>query len=76
MEAQEKLSPQSITAIEILEGIDTNHRDQALEMLRNFVYELRSEQKWEELYSQHPGPMIAMAKAALKEHKEGKSQEM
>jgi len=76
MEAQAQLSPQSITAIEILEGIDTNHRDQALEMLRKFVYELRSEQKWEEIYSQHPGPMIEMAKEALKEHREGKSQEM
>ncbi len=76
MEAQEQLSPQSITAIEILEGIDTNHRDQALEMLRNFVHELRSEQKWEELYSQHPGPMIEMAKEALKEHRKGNSQEL
>ena len=76
MEAPVQLSPQSLTAIEILEGIDPNHRDQALEMLRNFVYELRSEQKWEELYSQHHGPMVEMAKEALKEHREGKSQEM
>jgi hypothetical protein len=76
METPVQLSPQSITAIEILEGIDANHRDQALEILRNFVYELRSEQKWEELYSQHPGPMKKMAKEALKEHREGKSQEM
>ena len=44
-------------------------------MLRNFTYELRSEQKWEELYSKHPGAMKKMAKQALKEHREGKSQD-
>ncbi len=44
--------------------------------LRNFAHELRSEQKWEELYSKHPGPMKKMAKQALKEHKERKSQEL
>ncbi len=76
MEASTPLSPQTLTAVEILENIDTNHRNQALEMLRNFVYELRSEQKWEELYSDHPGPMREMAKQALKDHKEGKSRKL
>ena len=70
------LSPQTLTAVEILENIDESHRKQALEMLRNFAYELRSEQKWEELYSNHPGPMREMAKQALKEHKEGKSRKL
>ena len=70
------LSPESLTAVEILESINSVHRNQALEMLRNFAYELRSEQKWEELYSKHPEPMNKMAKQALKEHKEGKSQEL
>ena len=73
MEFSTPLSPQTLTAVEILENIDASHRNQALEMLRNFVYELRSEQKWEELYSNHPGPMREMAKQALKDHKEGKS---
>ncbi|MBW2006417.1 MAG: hypothetical protein JRI72_17855 [Deltaproteobacteria bacterium] len=73
MEASPSISPQSLTAVEMLESIDASHRNQALEMLRNFVYELRSEQKWEELYSNHPAPMREMAKQALKEHKEGKS---
>ena len=45
-------------------------------MLRNFALELRSEQKWEELYSKCPGPMKKMAEQALKEHREGKSQEL
>jgi Tfp pilus assembly ATPase PilU len=76
MEASTPLSPQTLTAVEILENIDANHRNQALEMLRNFVYELRSEQKWEELYSNHPGPMREMAKQALKDHKEGKSRKL
>jgi len=44
--------------------------------LRNFAYELRSEQKWEDLYSNHPGPMREMAKQALKDYKEGKSQKL
>jgi hypothetical protein len=70
------LSPESITAVEILESINSVYRNQALEMLRNFAHELHSEQKWEELYSKHPGPMKKMAKQALKEHREGKSQEL
>ena len=76
MEVSTPLSPESLTAVEILESISAIHRNQALEMLRNFVHELRSEQKWEELYSKHPGPMKKMAKQALKEHREGKSQEL
>ena len=76
MEISKSLTPESLTAVEILESIDTVHRNQALEMLRNFAHELRSEQKWEELYSKHPGPMKKMAKQALKEHREGKSQEL
>ena len=73
MEALTSISPQSLTAVEMLESIDANGRNQALEMLRNFVYDVRSEQKWEELYANHSGPMREMAKQALKEHKEGKS---
>jgi hypothetical protein len=76
MKVSTPLSPESLTAVEILESISAIHRNQALEMLRNFVHELRSEQKWEELYSKHPGPMKKMAKQALKEHREGKSQEL
>ena len=76
MEIPTPLSPESLTAVELLESISSVHRNQALEMLRNFTYELRSEQKWEELYSKHPEPMRKMAKQALKEHMEGKSQEL
>lgn len=76
MDVSTSLSPQTLTAVEILENIDESHRDQALEMLRSFAYELRSEQRWEELYSNHPGPMKEMAKQALKDHKEGKSREL
>ena len=76
MKVSTPLSPESLTAVEILESISAIHRNQALEMLRNFAHELRSEQKWEELHSKHPGPMKKMAKQALKEHREGKSQEL
>ena len=70
------LSPETLTAVEILESISAVHRNQALEMLRNFVQELRSEQHWEQLYSNYPGPMKKMAALALKEHREGKSREL
>jgi len=73
MDIPSQLSPESLTAIEILEGLSGVHRDLALELLRNFSHELRSEQEWEDLYTKHPEPMIEMAKQALKEHKEGKS---
>jgi len=73
MDIPSQLSPESLTAIEILEGLSGVHRDQALELLRNFSHELRSERKWEGLYTEHPEPMIEMAKQALKEHKKGKS---
>lgn len=76
MEIATPMSPESLTAVEILESISVTHRAQALEVLRTFAYELRSEQKWEDLYSKHPGPMKKMAKQALKEHREGKSREM
>jgi hypothetical protein len=76
MQASIQLSPQSLTAVEILESIDSGQRDQALEMLRNFVYELRSEQQWQEIYSKHPGPMREMAKQALREHKAGRSRKL
>ena len=76
MESSTSLSPQTLTAVEIFENIDASHRNQALEVLRNFAYELRSEKKWEGLYSNHPGPMREMAKQALKDHKEGKSRKL
>jgi hypothetical protein len=76
MQTLKHLTPESLTAVEILESIDTAHRNQALEMLRNFAYEVNSEQKWEELYSKHPEPMIKMARQALQEHRNGKSQEL
>jgi hypothetical protein len=78
MQTVKSLTPESLTAVEILEGIDKVHRDQALEMLRNFVFvnELYSEQKWQELLSKSPEPMINMAKQALQEHINEKSQVM
>ncbi len=76
MSISTQLSPESLTAVEILESIDSSQRSQALEMLRNYVYELRREQKWEELFSKYPAPMIKMAKQAIKEHGEGKSRKL
>jgi len=70
------LSPESLTAVEILESISVIHRNEALEMLRNFAQELYSEKEWEKLYSKYPGPMKKMAEQAMKEHREGKSREL
>ena len=71
-----QLSPESLTAIEILESIGEVHRDQALELLRDFAHELRSEKKWGALYKEHPEPMITMDRQALKEHRDGNSREL
>ena len=76
MQTVKLLTPESLTAVEILEGIDKVHREHALGMLRNFANELYSEQKWQELLSKSPEPMINMAKQALQEHSNGKSQVM
>ena len=76
MKIKKSLSPESLTAIEMFEAIDVYHRSQALEILRNFINEIQSEQKWEKLYSEHPEPMIKMARQAVLEHREGKSQEL
>jgi len=76
MHALKSLTPETLTAIEILESIDKVHRDQALEILRNYINELYHEQKWQELLSKYPEPMINMAKKALQEHSNGKSQVM
>ena len=45
MEISTPLSPESLSAVEILESINAVHRNQALEILRNFAHELRSGQK-------------------------------
>ncbi len=76
MENTKSLSPETITAVEILEQIPPDHRSRALEMLRVFVEELNNEQKWEKLYSDHSGPMIRMASEALEEYNQGKSRKM
>jgi hypothetical protein len=76
MEIQTPLSPESLTAVEILESINAAHQNQAVEMLRNYAHELGSEQKWEELHTKHPGSMIKIAKQTLEEHAEGKSQKL
>ena len=69
MEIEKTLSPESLTAVEMMETIDTRQRSQALEILRNFINEVHSEQKWETLYSEHPEPMVKLAKQAIKEHR-------
>jgi len=72
MELEKTLSPESLTAVEMMETINVHKRNEALEILRNFISEIHSEQEWEELYSDHPEPMIKMARQAVQEHREGK----
>jgi hypothetical protein len=76
METSRSLSPETLTAVEIFESISTAHRSQALEILRNFAQEIRSEQNWEQLYVKHSGPMKEMAAQALRDHAEGKSRKL
>jgi len=76
MQTVKFLTPEFLPAVKVLEGIDKAHRDHAMEMLRNFANEFYSEQKWQELLLKSPETMINMAKQALQEHVNGKSQLM
>ena len=65
-----------MTAVTILESIDTSQRTRAVEMLRQYVQDLRNEQKWDALLSEHPQPMLDLAAGALREHEQGKTKEL
>ncbi|WP_028575874.1 hypothetical protein [Desulfonatronovibrio hydrogenovorans] len=76
MQNTRTLSPETMTAVEMLESITPGQRSQALEILRNFVDEINNEQKWQKLYAESSEPMIRMSRQALEEHQSGNSRKM
>ncbi|MGX9365494.1 hypothetical protein ACTVJH_05565 [Desulfoplanes sp. PS50] len=76
MESFANKSPEILTAVTILESIDESQRTRAVEMLRQYVQDIRNEQKWDKILREHPQPMLDLAAQALDEHTQGKTKEM
>jgi hypothetical protein len=76
MEPFANKSPEILTAVTILESIDESQRTRAVEMLRQYVQDIRNEQKWNKVLKEHPQPMLDLAAQALDEHTQGKTKEM
>ncbi len=60
-----------LTMTKMMERLPEPAQDQALEYLRNYIAELRSEQKWDKLFSETQDQLVTAAKKA-KEIAEGK----
>ena len=69
-------TPETVTAIEILENLTSSKRKYILEQLRKLISEEEIEEKWDKLLELSPEPMVQMAKKAIQEHKAGKSKPM
>ena len=69
-------SPETITAMELLESISPVKRKYIVEQLRSLVEEEGIEEKWDRLLETSPEPMLRMAKQAIQQHKSGKSKPM
>ena len=69
-------SPETLTAMELLESIPQAKRKYIVEQLRSLVVEEEIEEKWDRLLESYPEPMLRMAKQAIQQHKTGKSKPM
>lgn len=65
-----------LTMTKMMEQLPEPAQDQALEYLRNYIAEMRSEQKWDKLFSETQDQLVAAARKARKEIAEGKAQPM
>lgn len=65
-----------LTMTKMMERLPEPAQDQALEYLRNYIAELRSEQKWDKLFSETQDQLVSAARKARKEIAEGKAQPM
>ncbi len=63
-----------LTMTKMMEGLPEPAQDQALEYLRNFIAEMRSEQKWDNLFSETQDQLVAAARNARNQIAEGKAQ--
>lgn len=65
-----------LTMTKMMERLPEPAQDQALEYLRNYIAELRSEQKWDKLFSETQDQLVSAARKARQEIAEGKAQPM
>ena len=65
-----------LTMTKMMERLPEPAQDQALEYLRNYIAELRSEQKWDQLFSETQDQLVSAARKARQEIAEGKAQPM
>ena len=65
-----------MTMTKMMEALPEPKQDQALEHLRDYIAEMESEQKWDELFSETQDSLVAAAKQARKEIAEGKAKSM
>lgn len=65
-----------MTMTKMMEGLPEPKQDQALEHLREYIAEMDSEQKWDELFSETQDNLVAAARQARKEIAEGKAKPM
>lgn len=65
-----------MTMTKMMEQLPEPAQDQVLEYLRNYIAEMRSEEKWDKLFSETQDQLITAAQKARKEINEGKAQPM
>lgn len=65
-----------VTMTKMMETLPETAQNQALEYLRNYIAEMQSEQKWDELFGQTQEQLVAAARQARKEIAEGRAKPM
>ena len=65
-----------LTMTKMMERLPEPAQDQALEHLRHYIAEMRSEQRWDKLFDETQDQLVAAARKARKEIAEGKAQPM
>jgi hypothetical protein len=67
-------SPAITTLVKMMETLPQPMQEQVVERMREYLLELESEQRWDETFSKTQDRLIAAAKQAKEEIKEGKAQ--
>ena len=69
-------SPAITTVTKMMETLPEPAQNQVLDHLRDYIAEMESEQKWDQLFSQTQDHLVAAARRARKEIAEGKTKPM
>ena len=73
MKSFESISPEAVTAVEMIEVLKADQRNYALEKFREIINEIQEEENWNQTFTNNPEPMRNLARQALEAHKNGKS---